>query len=98
MIAAVQLLLLSLFPTLVVVAALRDATSMTIPNWISLALLAGYLPAAFACGLAPMTLAVSLGFGVGALAIGVAMFLIARTSGAGLALTAKGRRHFFRAE
>lgn len=76
MLPAVQTLLLSLFPALVIVAALRDATSMTIPNWISLALVAAYPFAALALGLPWTTAAASLGLGLGALALGVVMFAL----------------------
>ena len=51
MIHAVQTLLLLIFPILVIVAALRDATSYTIPNWISLALILAFPIAALALGL-----------------------------------------------
>ena len=43
---AFHLLLAAVFPALVIVAALKDLTSFTIPNWISLALLAVFVPAA----------------------------------------------------
>ncbi|WP_374575446.1 prepilin peptidase [Phenylobacterium sp.] len=46
-----QTALALVFPALVVTAALRDLTSYTIPNWISLALLAAFIPAALAFGL-----------------------------------------------
>ena len=76
MLAAVQTLLLSLFPALVIVAALRDATSMTIPNWISVALVAAYPAAALALGLPLPVVGASVGLGLGALALGVAMFAL----------------------
>ena len=40
---ALQILLLLVFPALAIVAALKDVTSYTIPNWISLALVAAFL-------------------------------------------------------
>ena len=46
-----QLLLLILCPALLIVAALKDVTTYTIPNWISLALIAGFFPTALALGL-----------------------------------------------
>jgi prepilin peptidase CpaA len=76
MLPAFQTLLLFLFPTLVIVAALRDATSMTIPNWISLALVGAYPIAALALGLPLGVVGVSAALGVGALALGVAMFAL----------------------
>jgi prepilin peptidase CpaA len=69
-----QTLLSAIFPALVIVAALKDATSFTIPNWISLALLAAFAPVALACGVALPQIAVALGVGVAALLAGMAMF------------------------
>lgn len=74
MIHAVQTLLLLCFPVLVVVAALRDATSYTIPNWISLALIVAFLVAALAIGTPAQTIGLDLGVGVVALVLGMAMF------------------------
>ena len=51
MIHAAQTLLLLIFPVLVIAAALRDVTSYTIPNWISLALVAAFPVTALALGL-----------------------------------------------
>ena len=76
MLPAIQTLLLSLFPALVIVAALRDATSMTIPNWISVALVVAYAPAAVAVGLAPGVAGLSLALCVGALAVGIGMYAL----------------------
>ena len=76
MLSAIQTLLLSLFPALVIVAALRDATSMTIPNWISLALVAAYAPAALAAGVAPGVAGLSVALAVGALAVGIGMYAL----------------------
>jgi prepilin peptidase CpaA len=45
-----QAALLSVFPALLIFAALSDATSYTIPNRISLLLLASFFPAALALG------------------------------------------------
>ena len=70
-------ILLAVFPLLVLVAAVKDATSYTIPNWISLALLAGFVPAAAAAVMAGTPLAViglCAAVGAGALVAGVAMF------------------------
>jgi prepilin peptidase CpaA len=65
------------FPVLVLIAAARDLTSYTIPNWISLALVAAFVPAAgaaWAAGAPPLALALSVAVGAGALVAGVAMF------------------------
>ena len=76
MIHALQSLPLMIFPVLVIAAALRDTTSYTIPNWISLALAATFPIAALAIGL-PMTV-IGLNFGVGAAALiaGMTMFAL----------------------
>ncbi len=76
MIHALQSLLLLIFPVLVIVAALRDATSYTIPNWISLALLAGFPPVALALGLPLSVIGLNLGIGGVALATGMGMFAL----------------------
>jgi prepilin peptidase CpaA len=70
----VQLLLLTAFPALVIVAGLRDAVSFTIPNWISIALALAYFPAALAVGVPLPDIGTSLALGFGALVIGMGMF------------------------
>lgn len=77
--SAQDLLLMSVlcFPLLVLTAAAKDLTSFTIPNWISLAMLAGWLPAAgaaLAFGVPAGDLLSSFGVGVAALVIGMGMF------------------------
>lgn len=74
-----DLLLMSVlaFPLLVLAAALKDLTSYTIPNWVSLGLLAAWVPAAGAAlgADAPVgELLTCLGVGVGALVVGMGMF------------------------
>jgi prepilin peptidase CpaA len=69
-----QFALLLVFPALVVVAALKDATSYTIPNWISLALVAAFLPVALISGVSLATLGVCLAAGAIALVAGMGMF------------------------
>ncbi len=69
-----QTLLSAVFPALVIVAALKDATSFTIPNWISLALVAAFAPVALACGVALPQIGLAFGVGVVALLAGMAMF------------------------
>ena len=70
----VTLLLLSLLPCLVIAAGLRDLTTMTIPNWISGALILGFFPAAFAVGLSPMMVAMHFGVALAALFVGMGLF------------------------
>jgi prepilin peptidase CpaA len=71
-----QTLLLIAFPALVVIAALSDATTMTIPNWISAALALAFLPVALAAGLSPSAIGLSAALGVGALIAGMVMFAL----------------------
>ena len=69
-------LLAAIFPALVIVAAVKDVTSFTIPNWISLALAAAFVPAALAAGLPLGDLGLHLLVGFGALAAGMVMFAL----------------------
>lgn len=64
----------AVFPALVIVAAVKDATSFTIPNWISLALIAAFVPAALLAGIGISTAGLCLAVGVGALVVGMGMF------------------------
>lgn len=77
----VTLLLLSLLPGLVIVAGLRDLTTMTIPNWISVALILGFFPAAFAVGLSPMTVLLHVGVAMLALFAGMGLFALRMVGG-----------------
>lgn len=72
--SVLQACLLCGFPALVVIAAMRDATSFTIPNWISLSALGAFLPAALLTGLAPAAIGLALVVGFAALVLGMAMF------------------------
>jgi len=76
MIHALQTPLLLIFPVLVIAAALRDATSYTIPNWLSLALIAAFPVAALALGLPLPTIGLNLGVGAAALVLGMGMFAL----------------------
>ncbi|MFN3573428.1 MAG: prepilin peptidase [Phenylobacterium sp.] len=71
-----QALLLAVCPALLIVAALKDATSYTIPNWISLALILAFFPAALAVGLPMSALGGHLAIGAAALVAGMAMFAL----------------------
>ncbi|NBB51683.1 pilus assembly protein CpaA [Rhizobium sp. CRIBSB] len=70
------LALLGILPALAIVAGLKDLTSMTIPNWISGALIVAFFPAAFASGLAPLDVAAHIGVAFGALLVGAGMFAL----------------------
>lgn len=74
--ALVQSALVFAFPALVIVAGLKDLTSYTIPNWISLALIAAFVPAAFLLGLPLQTIGVCAAVGVGGLLAGMVMFAL----------------------
>ncbi len=69
-------LALCAFPAMVIVAALRDMTSYTIPNWISLALIAAFPPVALLAGMSLPLMGVSALVGVAALVAGIAMFAL----------------------
>ena len=65
------------FSLLVGTAAVKDLTSFTIPNWISLALVAGFIPgagAALNAGAPTVDILVCVGVGFAALLVGMGMF------------------------
>jgi len=68
--------LVMVFPALVIFAAVRDATSFTIPNWISLAIVAAFLPAAALLHLPLLTVLGALGVGFAFLVAGMGMFAL----------------------
>ncbi|MDQ7813469.1 MAG: pilus assembly protein CpaA, partial [Brevundimonas sp.] len=61
-----QLILLAILPALVIVAGLKDLTSMKIPNWISGLLILAFFPTALLLGLAPTAIAIHMGIAVAA--------------------------------
>jgi prepilin peptidase CpaA len=76
MIQAAQTLIVLTFPILLIVAALRDLTSYTIPNRLSFGL-AGLFPvAALAAGLPPSLIGLNLAVGLAALVAGMVMFAL----------------------
>lgn len=74
--ALIQSVLVFVFPAMVIVAGLKDLTSYTIPNWISLVLIGTFVPAALLLGLPAETLGVSAAVGVAALLAGMVMFAL----------------------
>lgn len=76
MIAPAQAVLLVVCPALLIVAALKDVTTYTIPNWISLALIAAFFPTALVLGLGLDALGLHAAIGFGALIAGMAMFAL----------------------
>ncbi|HEV2081758.1 MAG TPA: prepilin peptidase [Brevundimonas sp.] len=83
-----HLLPLSLLPALVIVAGLKDLTSMTIPNWISAILVVAFFPVAFLMGLPVVSVAVHLGVGLAALLVAAGMFALRWIGGGDAKLTA----------
>ena len=71
---AIQIPLLLVFPALAVIGGLKDLTSYTIPNWISLALIAAFFPAALISGAPLGDVGLCLAAGLGALVLGMGMF------------------------
>lgn len=86
--AALALLPVVPFAVLLAVAAVRDATSFTIPNWISLALVALFPVTAFAVGLPLATIGLQAGVGAAALVIGMVMFALRWVGGGDAKLAA----------
>jgi len=69
-----NLLVAALFPAVVIFAALRDATTMTIPNWLCGLGALMFLPAAFASSMSLAAMGVGLGVGAACLVAGIGMF------------------------
>lgn len=67
---------LAIMPALVIVAGLKDLTSMTIPNWISLSIVVAFPVAALVAGLSWTELGLHLAIGLLALFVGMAMFAL----------------------
>ncbi len=62
------------FPALMVFAALSDLFTMTISNWVSLALIVIFLPFAYAAGLSPQDIGLHMACGFGVLVLTFSMF------------------------
>lgn len=71
---ALQILLLMIFPALAIVGALKDLTSYTIPNWVSLALIGAFPVAALAVGAPLAQVGLCLAVGLAGLVMGMGMF------------------------
>ena len=76
-----QIALAGLFPALAISAALKDLTSYTIPNGISLGLMAAFFALAAASGMPLPGIGVHLLVGGAALLIGMAMFALGWVGG-----------------
>ena len=62
------------FPALVIVAALRDTTTLTIPNWLTGLGLIAFVPAALIAHLSLGEIGLCLATGLGCLMIGMGLF------------------------
>lgn len=83
-----QLILLAILPALVIVAGLKDLTSMKIPNWISGLLILGFFPAALLLGLTVSEIGIHLAVAVAALLIGMGLFALNLLGGGDVKLMA----------
>lgn len=72
----VSLILLGVMPALVIIAGLKDLTTMQIPNWISLLLIVFFFPAALLMGLPLTTIGLHVAVGFAALVVGAGMFAL----------------------
>lgn len=81
-------LLLLVFPALMAYAAVSDLLTMTIPNRISLLLVAGFFAMAILTGMPWMTMAMHLGAGVTVLVITFSLFALGWIGGGDAKLAA----------
>lgn len=81
---------LGVFPVLMIIGGLHDLTTMRIPNWISLALLAAFAPAALLVGLEANDIALHFGVGLVALVVGMGLFALNWVGGGDAKLLAAG--------
>ena len=68
--------LLAILPVIAVLAGVRDLTTMTIPNWMSLVLIIAFVPAVLLAGPGWQAILVHLGIGLVALTIGIGLFAL----------------------
>ncbi len=64
------------FPCLLIYAAWHDISTMTIPNWVSIALAIAFVPAALACGLTAPQIGMHLAVGAATLLICATLFYL----------------------
>ena len=69
-----NLLVVGLFPAVVIFAALRDATTMTIPNWLCGLGAVLFVPAALISGMNMSTAGIALAVGFASLVAGIGLF------------------------
>ncbi len=71
-----QIVILTILPALLIMAAVNDLMTFRIPNWVSLALLGLFLVVAPLAGLSWMIMASHLALGAALLLVGMAMFAL----------------------
>jgi prepilin peptidase CpaA len=76
-----RLTVLTVFAALVIIAAVKDLQSYTIPNWISVALALAFIPAALVLHLTLAAIGVSLAVGLGVFVVSAAMFALGWVGG-----------------
>jgi prepilin peptidase CpaA len=64
------------FPCLLIYAAWHDISTMTIPNWVSIALGVAFIPAALTCGLSAPQIGMHLAVGAATLLICATLFYL----------------------
>ncbi|HEX3919634.1 MAG TPA: prepilin peptidase [Caulobacteraceae bacterium] len=72
----IKTVVLCTFAALVIGAAVKDISSFTIPNWISIALAAAFIPAALALGVSLPVIGISFAVGIAALVLAAVMFAL----------------------
>lgn len=83
-----QLVMLIVFPSLMMFAALSDLFTMTISNRVSIALVLVFLPFAFFAGLSPAEIGLHLACGFGVLVLTFGMFAMGWVGGGDAKLAA----------
>lgn len=69
------------FAALVIMAALKDLATFTIPNWISIALALAFAPAALLAGLSLGDIGISVGLGLAVFVLAAGMFALGWVGG-----------------
>jgi len=69
------------FAALVIMAAIKDLASFTIPNWISIALTAAFAPAAWLAGLSLPEIGICFAIAFGVLVLAIGMFALGWVGG-----------------
>ncbi len=83
-----EVFILSIPPAALLFAAHRDITTMTIPNWLSLALAAAFPVAALGLGLPAAVIGWHLAFGLALFVVGAGLFSLGMMGGGDVKLIA----------